>query len=196
MSNRPSDIRPSLNGASGRGHSNFAIRGTFWLCANISQRFGVTRTAVENFFRLLGERQVLAEDLDTKLRELAVRHLNLVHQLRRMGASDPEVERLRGEAAAAVGRGEYSAAEAMLRRAREEDLAVEQRLQEQLAQRRASRTETTAALAEAAALGFRYDEAAALFREAADLVPTNEPLRRCQYLDRAVGWPRPREQAG
>src|SRR5256885_15175126 len=36
----------------------------------LSQRFGVTDTAVKNFFQLLGEQNVASEDLDSRLRQV------------------------------------------------------------------------------------------------------------------------------
>lgn len=61
----------------------------------LSARLGVTRTALETFFRLLGERQVADTDLDARLRELAARYLRFSQVLAHVGSSDSGIQDLR-----------------------------------------------------------------------------------------------------
>ena len=151
----------------------------------LSRRLGVTEAALEGFFRLLGEDNVPPEDLDARLRQLAVGHLALRWQLRPSDTDDPGVAQLRGDADAAVGRGDYDTAETLLRLASEQDLAAERELTERIEQRRASRAATTAALAAMAAQRFRYPEAAELYKEAADILPQGALPSRAEYLSLA-----------
>jgi hypothetical protein len=66
------------------------------------QKFGVTDTALTTFFRILGENKVALPDLDAKLREVAGRHLTLLHQIASVSGDDPEVAALKKEAEAGV----------------------------------------------------------------------------------------------
>lgn len=63
--------------------------------SGLSARLGVTRTALENFFRLLGEQQVPDADLDARLRELAARYLRFSQILASVGSPDPGIQSLR-----------------------------------------------------------------------------------------------------
>src|SRR6187431_928450 len=80
----------------------------------LGQRFGVTDSAVANFFRILGESKVPTEDLDDKLREIAARHQSLLRQLESVPGADPQVDALKQSAVAAIAAGDYARAQALL----------------------------------------------------------------------------------
>jgi hypothetical protein len=103
----------------------------------LSARLGVTRTAIETFLRLLGERQVPIEDLDARLRELAARYLRFSQVLAAVGSSDPGIQSLR----VALERGDVDGVAGAIR-GLEERLAAEagQAAAERVAARAAIRT--------------------------------------------------------
>src|SRR5262245_40417443 len=83
----------------------------------LSQRFGVTRTAVETFFRTLGQENIAIEDLDARLREVAALHLTLLKQTKRVSGANPQVEALEKAAIASIDAGDYEIAEPLYKRA-------------------------------------------------------------------------------
>jgi tetratricopeptide (TPR) repeat protein len=83
----------------------------------LSEDLSVNRCATASFLKILGEGQVPTEQLHSKLKEIAGRHLDLVEQLRAMTTQDPDIEALRKRAAAALDTGDFEAAEGFLREA-------------------------------------------------------------------------------
>lgn len=81
----------------------------------LSEDLSVNRCATASFLKILGENQVPTEQLHTKLREIAARHLELVAQLRAMTSRDPQIGKLRKQAADALDAGDYEAAEQLLK---------------------------------------------------------------------------------
>jgi hypothetical protein len=56
----------------------------------VSRQLGVTDTALETFFRILGEKKIATEDLDAKLREVAARHITLLRRTEASADDDPQ----------------------------------------------------------------------------------------------------------
>jgi tetratricopeptide (TPR) repeat protein len=155
----------------------------------LSQRFGVTDAALGTFFLILGEKKVAAEDLDTKLREVAARHLTLLKQAEPSGDDDPQVAAIKKEAVAAIAVGNYARGEELLQRAFDTDLTAARRAQDAVrrAQDAADKRYLTAAktradLGELKLTELRYAAAAEDFQAAANLVPQVELLVRSNYL--------------
>ena len=90
----------------------------------LSRQFGVQETALENFFEILERQAVPLEDLDHTLRQIARRHKQLLENLGQVRADDPEVAALKERALEAIEGGDYNAAEDLLRRAADLDLAA------------------------------------------------------------------------
>jgi tetratricopeptide (TPR) repeat protein len=158
----------------------------------LSRQLGVTDAALTTFFRILGENSVATEDLDAKLREVAARHLTLLKQAEGSSDSDPQVGVIKKEAVAAIGAGNYTRAEALLRRAFDADVAAARRAQdiarraEDVASKRLlTAAKTKADLGELDLTQLRYAAAAEDFQEAANLVPSGEALARSGYLNSA-----------
>lgn len=82
----------------------------------LSRSFGVTDSALANFFRILGETKVATGDLDSKLREIAGRHVTLLLQAETSTNDDPQIAAIKTQAVAAIGAGDYDRAEELLQR--------------------------------------------------------------------------------
>jgi tetratricopeptide (TPR) repeat protein len=153
----------------------------------LNQRFGVSDTALSNFFRILSNNKVDTEDLDTKLREIAGRHLTVLKQADSLTDDDPQVAAIKKQAVGAISAGDYGRANMLLQRALDADLAAARRTQGR-AQDAANKRFLTAAKtrADIGALKLnqlQYAAAAQNFQEAANLVPAGELLVRSGYLN-------------
>jgi tetratricopeptide (TPR) repeat protein len=150
----------------------------------LGQKFGVTDIALTSFFRILGEKQVETSDLDTKLREIAGRYLTLLKQAESVSGFDPKAAALKTKALAEIKAGHYAAAESLLQRAVEADLAGLRSAQEALDNRYLAAAETKAVFAQLKLTQLQYAAAAQAFKEAADLVPKRRDGQRLAYLER------------
>ena len=138
--------------------------------------------AVTTFFRVLGERNVAVEDLDTKLREIAARHLTLLKQVETLSGEDPQVASLKKEAVAAIGVGDYARAQALLEQAFDADLVAARKAQDATNRRFVTAAKTKADLGQLKLSQLQYEAASREFQAAADLVPAGELLVRARYL--------------
>lgn len=152
-------------------------------------RLGVTEGAALTMLRSLRQADVPIERLPQALAKLAEQHRDLVERLRRLDDADPAVAGLKQQVRQAVEQGDYDGADGLLQRAEAEDRAAVQRMQERLARRTNRLVETLIQRADLAGLRFHYAEAARLYKEAADLVPDNAPLRQAQYITRSFRKP-------
>jgi tetratricopeptide (TPR) repeat protein len=148
----------------------------------LSKTFGVTDTALTNFFHILGEDKIATADLDAKLREIAGRHVTLLRRAEASTDDDPRVATIKKEAIAAIAAGDYLHAEELLQRAFDDDLAVARRAQDAANKQYLTAAKTRADLGELKLTQLRYAAAAQDFQEAANLVPAGEPLVRSGYL--------------
>ncbi|HEX5079118.1 MAG TPA: tetratricopeptide repeat protein [Geminicoccaceae bacterium] len=150
----------------------------------LSQRFGVSDMAITTFFRTLGERKIPIEDLDSKLREIAARHLTLLKQIESLSGDDPQVEALKKDAVVAIRVGNYARAETLLLQAFDADLVAARKAQDAANSRFVTAAKTKADLGELKLSQLQYEAAAREFQTAADLVPASELGLRAQYLTR------------
>src|SRR5262249_28599691 len=137
----------------------------------LSQQFGVQDAALVTFFRILGTQQVPVEDLDTALRQIAGRHLELQRQIAALSADDPAQRALRQRAEAAVARGAYDEATRLLEEVEAADLTAAQQLQAEAEQRQLNAAAARARQGQIVMLSFRYAEARAHYERAVQLVP-------------------------
>jgi tetratricopeptide (TPR) repeat protein len=149
----------------------------------LREAFGVTDTALANFFRILGENKVPTEQLDAKLRQIAAQHVTLLRQAQSSTDDDPRVAAIKRDAVTAVKAGDYPRAKELLQRAFNADLAVARQVQEAANKRYLTAAKTKADLGELELAQLHYAVAAQDFQEAADLVPGSEPLTRASYLN-------------
>ncbi len=151
----------------------------------LSQRFGVSDMAVTTFLRILGERKIPIEDLDSKLREIAARHLTLLKQIESLPGEDPHVETLKKDAVEAIRAGNYPRAEVLLYQAFDADLVAARKAQDAANRRFVTAAKTKADLGQIKLSQLQYEAAAREFQAAADLVPATETRVRAQYLSAA-----------
>jgi tetratricopeptide (TPR) repeat protein len=84
------------------------------------QELAVKDNALNNFFRIIGEKRVPAEDLDAELREIATNYVTLQQQAQNLPDSNP----LKGPAIGAIDEGEYARAATLIAAAQDQVRAV------------------------------------------------------------------------
>ncbi len=161
--------------------------------AEFAQKLGVTESAVQNFLRILGEKQVPPERLLETLGEIAQRHLDAVQRLAALQPQDPATQELVQEARAAIEVGDYDRADRLLQQAETVELAAVGMAEElaRQAQQAADRRRLNAAaiLGERGELSLtrlRYWEAAAHFAAASQRVSRSQETQRFSYLTQEV----------
>lgn len=152
------------------------------LIDQLSYEIGVRRSATERFLRILGEQDVSPEDLGAKLEEIAVRHKDLLSQLRAVRAGDSDVQRLREEVTDALDAGTYDLAEAKLLEARETIRAARGQLIAELEGESIAEASIEAEIGTLKQAQLCYLDAAGHFESAANLVPSSQNEMRARYL--------------
>ncbi len=150
----------------------------------VSEELGVTKAALTSFFKILEQRKVAPEDLDSTLREFAKRYKALEADLARSTSDDPEVAALRAQAREALEAGAFDRAEELLNEASAKDLAAAERQEAVAKQRRLSAAQSKAQNGHLKWTQFAYREAAEYFRQAAALLPADADEKRAEYLNR------------
>ena len=166
----------------------------------LSKQLGVTEPALKRFLSDLGQGDVPIEELPSRLAEIAKRYKNLLAQLETTSSTDPEVQRLKGEARSALDAGDFARTEELLNRAKARDLAaIEQmqaavvRLQADLDARQLSAAEAAAQNGDLMMTQIRYADAARYCAEAVGLTPET----RADYLsERLRAWAIAARRAG
>ena len=128
------------------------------------------------------------DQLVDRLKELALRVVELTDRLRAFTNDDPAVQDLRRAAADAIDRGDYDAADAALIESDRIDAAAIAEQREALDRRQISRSRTLSERGDLALTRLDYRAAAGHFEAAAALVPERDANRdtRLGYLDRAA----------
>jgi len=150
----------------------------------LGNKLGVHEAAVLSMLRTLDEKKVPLEQLPHQLSEIATRHLELERRLRELTSDDPEVARLRAEAAQALEQGRYDAVDALLDQALKIDANALEQQQQVLDQRKRSAAETLGLRGELAQTRLQYMAAADYFARAAALLPKESPQKRWEYRNR------------
>ncbi len=153
--------------------------------AEYVSKLAVTETALTNFFKILEEHQVPRDDLDSKLREIAAFHKELLERLSSVQSEDPEVQRLKEEAGQAIKAGEYDKAEELLNKAEARDLEAIEKMEQTARQRRISAAATNADQAKLQEVQLCYAKAAEYWQKAAALLPKGEKKDRAHHLHEA-----------
>jgi hypothetical protein len=160
---------------------------------DLSQRLGVTQGAALSLLRAVGQIDVPLAQLPEKLAEATFQYQQAQAQLAALDPQNPLARGLVEQAKADSKAGNLSRARELLRQARQAQIAASQQAQallqraqlaadEQLIQAAAS----TAAEGDLALTELHYLDAADLFKEAADLVPSGSAYedKRLSYLTR------------
>ncbi|HSF29555.1 MAG TPA: hypothetical protein VLK82_03660, partial [Candidatus Tectomicrobia bacterium] len=149
----------------------------------IAEELGVTRSALNNFFRILEQKQVSPEELDTRLRDIAKNYKELQEKLKAFTAGDPVVVALKQEASQVLEAGDFLRVEQLLIQASERDLEAAKQLQEAATERLLSAAASKAEIGTLKMIELAYRDSTAYFRQAVDLVPRDAPLTRADYLN-------------
>jgi tetratricopeptide (TPR) repeat protein len=145
--------------AIGKQNNNYGI--TPALFAEYAGKLSVTDAALASFFKILEEQQVLLHDLDSKLREIAAQHKEL---LARVGGNQAAKQ--------AIEAGDYAKAEELL-----EDVVRQHSM---------AAAEANAAQAHLQRIQYRHAKAAAYWQKAAALLPEDKKQERAQHLHSAA----------
>ncbi len=162
------------------------------LFAQYVAELGVTDSALASFFKILEQAQVAPNDLDSKLREIAFRHKELLLRFEAVKSDDPQVRALKEQAGQAIENGDYDRADALLNQAKERDRAAVATLKASIAEQQAalekrqlSEAASCANQAELQRLQYRYEKAAQYFQEAAAAPPEGYEWERADCLSAA-----------
>jgi tetratricopeptide (TPR) repeat protein len=157
--------------------------------AQLATQLGFTREAVIGFFGILGEQEVPLERMPTKLGEIAQRYQGLLARLQTTSSTDPEVQRLKGKARAALDAGDFARTEELLNQAKARDLAaikqmraVMERVQADLDARQLSAAEAAAENGNLMMTRIRYADAARYYAEAVGLTPERHAEQLSKHL--------------
>jgi hypothetical protein len=91
---------------------------------DLSQKLDVTGDAVVEFFRILGQKDVVLEKLPEILAQIAARHREMLDRLAALHPEDPAVKVQIEEAQAAIQAGDYDRADRLLSEAESSDVAA------------------------------------------------------------------------
>ncbi len=149
---------------------------------SLSEELGVTKAALKSFFKILEQKQVPPEDLDSALREIARRYKAIDKKLATFTSDDPAVKALKEKAKGALEQGDFDRAERLLNKASEEDVAAAKEMQIIVNQRWLSAAEAKAENGEIKYTQLAFAEAAKYYSQAVELVPEGEELTRANYL--------------
>jgi PDZ domain/Tetratricopeptide repeat len=159
--------------------------------AGLAQKLGVTESVVQNFLRILGEKQVQPERLLENLADIAERHINMVQRLAILQPQDPATQRLVQDACSAIKGGDYDRADRLLKQAETAELAavgmaeeLASQAQEAADQRRLNAAAILAERGELSLTRLNYLDAAQHFKAASDRVPGADLKARAKYLNR------------
>ncbi|MFM1815438.1 MAG: hypothetical protein RLZ98_2133 [Pseudomonadota bacterium] len=154
----------------------------------VRSRYGISEAAMRRFIAILDVQQLKPEARASRLEELAIWLQVTTAQLSKQSNEDPAVRRLKLEAAEALSAGDFERAMERLKEIRSavrgQRRRTQERLEDEIHQLKLQQIEEAAACARLAEFAFargEYDSASELFAEAADSVPTTEPLLRLNY---------------
>jgi len=163
----------------------------------LTTELGITKSALVSFFKILEQKHVPLEDLDSTLREIAKRYNALLKTVEHLQPEDPRVAELIEQAQHAlkqcdVDKCQFAKAEMLFNEARELDIEAAKQLQAQVQQmqetankRLLSAAESTAANGELKMTQLAYKEAGEYYQEAAELLPAGNDEILAGYLNEA-----------
>ena len=149
----------------------------------LTEELGVTKAALNSFFKILEQRAVPPEDLDNTLRTIAERYKALDQKLANFTSDDPAIQSLKEQARKALEDGNFERAEQLLNEASAHDLQAAQEMQSMAKKRLLSAAASKAENGDLKYTQLAYEEAAAYYQQAAELVPTDEQSILAEYLN-------------
>ncbi|MGI9072796.1 MAG: tetratricopeptide repeat protein [Bryobacteraceae bacterium] len=150
---------------------------------SLIEELGVTRVALRSFFKILNERHVPVEDLDSKLRQIAKQTNKTRQELQQFKSEDPFVTDLKKQAGVALESGRFDEAERLLNEAVETDNRTAKMLQETKAKRLVSAAASKAQIGALKYAQLAYTEAVQHYQSALELLPQTEREESAKYLN-------------
>ena len=151
----------------------------------IAEELGVTKAALNNFLKILEEKQVPLEDLDHTLREIAQRYNELNKELGAFRSDDPAIVELKKRAREALDASNFEEAERLLNEASDKDIDAARRLKEIAEERFLSAAVSKAENGDLKWTQLDYFAAAGYYSEAAELIPEGHGKQIAKYLNMA-----------
>ena len=139
---------------------------------HLAKELGVTQSALTSFFKILEQKHVPPEDLDSTMRKIAASYKELHARLQHFTSEDPEVMGLRQQARQALETGDFALVDTLLRQAEERDLYAIQEQHASLKQRQLSAAATSAERGALKNIELSYAAAASHYRQAVQTGPT------------------------
>jgi len=148
----------------------------------LSGELGVTQTALKNFFKIIQQENVPAEEYDSTLRKIAKTYKELAERLGRFSSSDPTVTALKEKAKEYLTSGDFKQAESFLNKAMLQDLEAARQMEEIAEARMISAAASMSEIGELKEIQLDYKEAASCYRQASESVPKGNDLILAEYL--------------
>jgi len=150
----------------------------------LSGELGVTQTALKNFFKIIQQENVPAEEYDSTLRKIAKTYKELVERLGQFSSSDPTVTALKEKAKEYLTSGDFEQAESFLNKAMLQDLEAARQMEEIAEARMISAAASMSEIGELKEIQLDYKEAASCYRRASESVPKGKgnDLILAEYL--------------
>jgi len=159
----------------------------------LSEELGVTKVAIRNFFKILEEKQVQPDDLDSTLREIAKRYKALLEAVEHLKPEDPKAIKLIEQAKQILKqcntRKCFKEAEMKLNEASDIELKAAKQKQEAANKKFLSSAKYKAINGKLKMSQLAYEEAGNYYKEAAEilkLLPSGYEDILVEYLDEAV----------
>jgi Tetratricopeptide repeat len=146
----------------------------------LARELGVTQAALKSFFKILEQKQVPPEALDGTLRNIAKNYKELLQEV---GSDDAGLAGLKRQAKVVLEAGNFDRAEALLNEASAKNLEAARKMPERAKEWLLSAASLKAENGNLKYAKLAYGEAAAYYREAAELVPEGEALILAKYLN-------------
>ena len=143
---------------------------------SLATELGITRVALENFFKILQQKNVPTEEYDSTLRKIAKTYKELEERLERFSSTDPAITHLKKKAKEYLKRGDFEQAESLLNKAMVQDLDAARRLEEISEARMLSAASSMTEIGELKEIQLDYKEAASYYRQASKSVPKGNDL--------------------
>jgi tetratricopeptide (TPR) repeat protein len=154
------------------------------LLLNWPSNWGLRNPHYAIFFKSIDEQQVPLDDLDTKLREIAQRHKDLLAKLATLEGveADSEVARLREQAREAIEQGHYDQADRLLAEAESKIEGTIEEEQSRLDKKKMVRAQLAGERGDLQLAQLRYLKATPHFHEAVKWIPEGATLVKAEYL--------------
>jgi tetratricopeptide (TPR) repeat protein len=155
----------------------------------LSKKWGFTKAAVAEFFKILGEQNIPEEKIPARLVEIATHFTQTREELTTLEPADPRAAVLARRAKQALDAGRLTEADGSLDQAKEVELAafrqardLKQKAQEAEDRHALSAAKLIAGRGNIALTQLSYTDAAEHFKEASTLVPSGHPDETARYL--------------